>query len=178
MIIRLARPSDVDTIEAWRAERLAWLASCGSDQWSNPMPRRVLDAEARAGLTWMVCDGAVPMLTISVLSYEDFDPRWSPDSGDDPMWPDDPRAALYAARMVGPRRFAGLGLGGEALDWAAGRANDAGVPWLRLDAWNSNTALHGYYRRLGFHHMRTVTGPSGTCFQRPAAPYGGYLRHG
>lgn len=31
------------------------------------------------------------------------------------------------------------------LDWAGGRAFDAGVTWLRMDAWTTNTRLHAYY---------------------------------
>lgn len=76
--------------------------------------------------------------------------------------------------MMVPLDYAGTGLGAELLDWAAGRAYDAGVLWLRLDAWTTNTSLHTYYEHLGFEHVRTVASrASGACFQRPAQPYHG-----
>jgi hypothetical protein len=40
---------------------------------------------------------------------------------------------------------------------------------LRLDAWRTNEALHAYYRKAGFQHVRTVEYPhrgSGALFQR------------
>ena len=73
-----------------------------------------------------------------------------------------------------PLEYSGTGLGSELLDWAAGRVYDAGLLWLRLDAWTTNTALHTYYLDLGFEHVRTVaTRVSGACFQRAAQPYQG-----
>jgi len=53
----------------------------------------------------------------------------------------------------------------------------ATLTWLRLDAWTTNPALHNYYRRRGFQHVRTVASRiSGACFQRPAQPYLGPLK--
>jgi ribosomal protein S18 acetylase RimI-like enzyme len=82
--------------------------------------------------------------------------------------------------MLVPLARSGDELGREMLDWAGGQAFDAGLTWLRLDAWTTNTQLHDYYRRFGFRHVRTIASRvSGACFQRPAQPYlGGRLKTG
>lgn len=51
------------------------------------------------------------------------------------------------------------------------RAAEEGAEWVRLDAWRTNTALHAYYLRHGFEHLRTVERAhrnSGALFQRAA----------
>jgi GNAT superfamily N-acetyltransferase len=174
MIITPARLRDVDTIMAWRRERVTWLAARGADQWSIPLPRSAVAATVSSGQTWMVWDGDDPVATITLTAYADVDGLWKPDVDPEALWhpEDDPADALYAAKMMVPRARAGDGLGAEMLRWAGGRAFDAGLQWLRLDAWTTNPELHDYYRRLGFRHVRTVsTRVSGACFQRPAQPY-------
>jgi ribosomal protein S18 acetylase RimI-like enzyme len=55
--------------------------------------------------------------------------------------------------------------------WAGDRAAADGAKWLRLDAWTTNEALHAYYQRQGFQHVRTIVRPdypSGALFQRAA----------
>jgi hypothetical protein len=50
-------------------------------------------------------------------------------------------------------------------------ATAAGARWIRLDAWKDNRALHDYYLRSGFQHVRTVNFShrgSGALFQRPS----------
>ncbi len=71
--------------------------------------------------------------------------------------------------MITVHAARGQSLGAALLDWAAGRATEAGR--LRLDAWKTNAALHTYYTSLGFTHLRTVDLPhrrSGALFERPA----------
>lgn len=128
----------------------------------------------------MVWDGVEPAATITLTTYVDVDSLWTPERDPEALWypEDDPADALYAAKMMIPLARAGQRLGGELLDWASGRAYDAGLTWLRLDAWTTNTRLHDYYRRQGFQHVRTVASRlSGACFQRAAQPYvGGRLQ--
>ncbi|MDR7278954.1 GNAT family N-acetyltransferase [Catenuloplanes atrovinosus] len=180
MIIARAGLSDIDTIMSWRRERTAWLAARGEDQWSVPLPRRAVAATVSAGQTWMVWDGHTPAATITLAAATDAEGLWKPaHDAPDPLWypEDDPADALYAAKMMVPRDRSGSGLGQELLDWAGGRAFAAGLTWLRLDAWTSNTRLHDYYRRQGFQHVRTVESRlSGACFQRAAQPYDGLLK--
>lgn len=178
MILRRARMADIDTILDWRTQRAAWLAARGQAQWQTPWPRWAVAAAIQAGQTWLAYDGPTPAASITLTAYTDLDGLWKSDRADDAdaLWHpvDDPANALYASKMMVPLDHAGAGLGSELLDWAAGRAYDAGVLWLRLDAWTTNTRLHAYYTGLGFEHVRTVTTrASGACFQRPAQPYQG-----
>jgi GNAT superfamily N-acetyltransferase len=178
MIITRALPGDIDTIMSRRRQRVAWLAQLGQDQWSNPMPRTAVAATVMAGQTWIVRDGEHPVSTITLAAWPDTDDLWKPDQDPEALWlsADDPADALYAAKMIVPREHAGHHLGAHMLDWAGGRAFDAGVTWLRLDAWTTNSHLHDYYRDRGFQHIRTVRSRiSGACFQRPAQPYTGNL---
>lgn len=180
MIVTRAIPGDVETIMRWRRERVAWLASMGEDQWSISLPRWAVAATVLAGQTWMVRSSDVPIGTITLSAYTSLDEMWKPDLDPEALWyPDDyPGDAIYAAKIIVPFEHAGSDLGSEMLDWAGGRAFDAGLTWLRLDAWTTNTRLHNYYRRLGFTHVRTIdTRVSGACFQRPSQPYvGGLLK--
>jgi GNAT superfamily N-acetyltransferase len=179
VIITPARVADVDVVMAWRRERVAWLAERGEDQWSIPLPRSAVAATVLAGQTWLVWDDHVPVATITLTAYMDVDNLWKPDRDPEALWypQDDPADALYAAKMMVPLDRAGTGLGREMLAWAGGRAFDAGLTWLRLDAWTTNPRLHRYYQREGFRHVRTVESRvSGACFQRPAQPYTGHLK--
>jgi ribosomal protein S18 acetylase RimI-like enzyme len=170
MIVRRATLEDLDTILAWRAEAIAWLAKRGIDQWTYPTdppyPTRERAIETIiAGQTWMVWDHSTPAATLTLTGY--IDPE---------LWDivGDPENALYLHKLTVPRTRAGVGLGAELLDWAAGRAHDQGLSWLRLDAWTTNTHLQDYYLRHGFQHVHTVaTRPSGACYQRPTQPYAG-----
>ncbi|MFJ8579428.1 GCN5 family acetyltransferase [Micromonospora sp. NPDC093277] len=174
MIISPATLADVEVIMSWRRERAAWLAARGEEQWSIPLPRSAVAATVQAGQTWMVWDGSDPIATITLTAYVDVDSLWKPDRDPEALWypEDDPADALYAAKMMIPLRYAGAGLGGEMLDWAGGRAYQAGLTWLRLDAWTTNPRLHAYYRGQRFRHVRTVESRvSGACFQRAAQPY-------
>lgn len=174
MIITPARLSDVDAIMSWRRERVAWLAGRGEEQWSIPLPRSAVASTVSAGQTWVVWEGDIPVATITLTAYVDVDGLWKPDRNPEALWypEDDPADALYAAKMMIPLIHSGSHLGGEMLDWAGGRAYDAGLTWLRLDAWTTNMRLHDYYRKQGFRHIRTISSRvSGACFERPAQPY-------
>ncbi|MEU1860588.1 GCN5 family acetyltransferase [Micromonospora aurantiaca (nom. illeg.)] len=176
MIIRPARMDDVEVIMTWRRERVTWLAAKGEEQWSIPLPRSAVAATVSAGQTWMVWNGYEPVATITLTAYVDVDGLWKPDRDPEALWypEDDPADALYAAKMMIPLRHKGENLGGEMLHWASGRAYEAGLTWLRLDAWTTNLRLHKYYLRQGFRHVRTVASRvSGACFQRPSQPYTG-----
>ncbi len=178
MNIRRARVADIDTILDWRTQRAAWLAGRGKAQWQTPWPRWAVAAAIQAGQTWLACEGDNAAASITLTAHTDLEGLWKSDRTPDAdtLWhpADDPANALYASKMMVPLAHSGAGLGSELLDWAAGRAYDAGVLWLRLDAWTTNTDLHAYYAALGFEHVRTVASrASGACFQRPAQPYHG-----
>lgn len=179
MIIRRALPHDVDTILAWRRERTAWLARQGLDQWSTPLPRTAVSATVLAGQTWIVTDDQRPVATITLSAWTDLEDLWTADTDQSALWTtaDQPSQALYAAKMIVPRSASGHGIGAEMLSWAGGLAYDAGLTWLRLDAWTTNLSLHAYYAGLGFQLTRLRSDRlSGALFQRPAQPYEGPLK--
>lgn len=181
MIVRPARMADVDTLLEWRRERAGWLAAQGEDQWQIPWPRYAVAGAIQAGQTWMVWEGERTIATITLTAGVDLDGIWKSDKGPglDPeaLWhpEDDPGDALYVSKLMVPMEHSGTGLGAELLDWAGGRAYEAELSWLRLDAWTTNRRLQEWYVRQGFQHVRTVhSRVSGACFQRTARPYRGW----
>ena len=100
----------------------------------------------------------------------------------------DPKGFLKHGREVASRREVAErvndwdevypdGIGRALLDWAGRRTLADGLRRLRLDCAKTNAALQGYYRSLGFRHVRTVDLPhraSGALFERPAGAFGGY----
>ena len=159
--IRRAQSDEAGTVADMWAEAGRWLAERGSDQWQYPARADRIAASIAAGECWLLgCgDEALATLTLDERADPEF---WTP--------VDDPSSALYVHRMVVRRLAAGAGLGGQLLDWAAGRAADAGKRWLRLDAWKTNEALRRYYEAQGFMLVRVVDLPhrgSGALYQRP-----------
>jgi len=176
VIVRHATLADVDTILAMRRERAAWLAEQGESQWAIPWPRSAVAATVMSGQTWMLWDGDDRIGTLTLSAWSETDDLWRISATKGPHWTvggaDDPSDAFYLSKLIIWRRRSGQGLGAELIDWAAGRAYAAGLTWLRLDAWTTNTRLHQYYLHLGFSHVRTIeTSTSGWCAQRPAQPY-------
>ncbi len=174
MRIELANPEDLIHVLNMRAEAAAWLGALGTDQWSKPFPDEAtqtarLLAGINAGETWIVRDGADAVATITLNGFAN-PLLWTEDECAEP--------ARYVHKMTVRRSHAGMGLGGTLLDWAGDRAAGEGASWLRLDAWTTNKALHAYYEREGFKHVRTVVlpeYPSGALFQRRAAAMTGLL---
>lgn len=165
MRIRLARQSDLPTILRWRQEAASWLATIGSDQWSDAglpqdaFAQRVSDS-IDASETWLAeDDDSTPLGTIAI------------DSTTDPgLWSTDELRNTYVIhRMVIDRAATGRGVGAKLIDHAVHLAQRDGRTRLVLDAWTSNEGLHRYYRSQGFRHVRTVPGhstPSATLFER------------
>jgi hypothetical protein len=111
----------------------------------------------------MAWEGSVPVATITVAR-----------EGEPELWSEAERAepAIYCHKLSVARAYAGRGLGAELIDWAGGIAHQERRRWLRLDAWDTNTSLHRYYRSQGFRFVRVADRPpSGVLFQRPASPY-------
>lgn len=134
-----------------RRNAARWLASIGSDQWSDVSIddtefRRRVEQSIANGETWVATDDQDHVLaTIAV------DQHTNPG-----LWSDQERMdALFIHRMIRDRE-APQGTGRRLLDHAAALARQAGKKWLRLDAWTTNTDLHRYYQSQGFRHVRTV----------------------
>lgn len=143
-----------------RAEQ--WLAGRGSDQFQNPQAQK----RARQDIKRLLRDGRFvgltsnghDLLAVNALVEPDLD-FWG--NGDD----------LAASWFMARGMVTSLGSGhmAELFDHLSSAAAGAGKTWLRFDCWRTNTALHDYYKTLGFHHVRTVNIPgrdSGALFQR------------
>jgi GNAT superfamily N-acetyltransferase len=172
MRIRRADPGDVPLISRWRQEAARWLATKGTDQWSNAgitsreFEKRVHQSISEGG-TWIIeSDSRVPLATIAVDDHEDDVGLWDTELLHD---------SFVIHRMIVSRQASGQGIGALLLDHADGLARSAGKNWLILDAWATNSGLHDYYRSQGFRYIKTVVGhstPSAALFVRPVS-YGG-----
>jgi len=72
------------------------------------------------------------------------------------VWPDDPADAFYLSGLVVARWAAGQNLGAKILDEAMTAARQRGKKRLRLDCWDGNEFLKGYYRARGFRDLGRV----------------------
>lgn len=166
MKIRRALADEVDLIARWRAERAAWLARKGTDQWGSAGLRDQafndrVSASIEAGETWMLTKNDEPIATIAIDQWSDPG-LWAPDEMTD---------ALFLHRLISPVTGA-HGAAAPLVSHALGLAAQQQKRYLRLDAWTTNTALHQFWIRQGFEHLRTVASqPSGALFER--AVYGG-----
>jgi GNAT superfamily N-acetyltransferase len=165
MRIRPARRGDLPTIMRWRQEAATWLATIGSDQWSDAgltrdsFQRRVNDS-IKSGETWIAeDDDGTPLGTIAIDSTADAG-LWKPEELHD---------AYVIHRMIIDRKVAGRDIGSALIDHAVHLAQRHGRARLILDAWTTNEGLHHYYHTQGFRHIRTVPHhqtPSATLFER------------
>lgn len=166
-IIRRATLSDLGTICRLRIQRTAWLTARGSDQWTvagRGLPieifARAVGEALDAGETWIAEVTGEPAGTITVNDRSDPG-LWSP-------W--ELADAVMVHYMIVDVRFAGQRVGHRLLAHAASLARQRQRHWVRLDAWTTNTDLHDYYRREGFHLARiagpAASGPSRALFQR------------
>ncbi|MEV5773090.1 GNAT family N-acetyltransferase [Streptomyces antimycoticus] len=169
MIIVRAELSDIPRLIRFRLDAASWLAKRGIDQWSTPFPSEHMADSVKAGEVFLIKADEGSEAAATVTLDHKIDPEllglWTAEEQAQP--------ALYVHKLTVDRRFAGRGLGNQVLDWAGDRAAREGAHWLRLDAWTTNAALHRYYLRHGFKHVRTTPDPnevSGWLAQRPARP--------
>lgn len=161
--LRTATVEDVDTLLEWRRETAAKLAArYGTDQWSTPYPREILEERVAEGCTVMGAfePGGPPVCTITIT--RDGDPAlWSLEELAEPSW------YLHKANVMVP----GCGIGLDLFRWAIGRAYGV-VGRLRIDVWSTNRRLQAWYvDHLGARHVRTVPGVvSGALFEIEPAP--------
>ncbi|MGW4528340.1 GNAT family N-acetyltransferase [Amycolatopsis sp. NPDC004378] len=167
--IRRASVADVSMIAQWRREAADWLASIGSDQWSE----KGLSAErfvarvtssVHAGETWVAEVDGRPAATLAV--DEHTDPG---------LWtPAEQAESVIVHRMITDRNRQHRGLGALLLDHAETIARQRGKTYVRLDAWTSNGRLHDYYRAVGFRFVRIADPqrPSAALFERPVSNSG------
>jgi ribosomal protein S18 acetylase RimI-like enzyme len=166
LILRRASEQDFEEVRSLLTEASQWLRYQGTSQWAAPWPdengrneniRRAIGA----GRTWLLWDEDQPAATLTA----------SPN--DHQIWPEQHRheRAVYVRRLTVSRRYSGVGLGGQLLDWAGLRASrQYRARWIRVDVWTDNIRLHRYYIGQGFARSGTspIEGyPSSALFQKP-----------
>ncbi|MER7015295.1 GNAT family N-acetyltransferase [Saccharopolyspora sp. NPDC000359] len=143
--IRQARDErDADVVATMWTEVSEWLAKQGTDQWQYPVRIDALKSNVAAGSVWLAEDDGEPVGTITI------------DLNSDPgLWSSaDLADAVVIHRLVVKRSHAGRGIAAKLLQHAEQVGRRLGRHWIRLDAWTNNTALHDYYRRIGFRFVR------------------------
>jgi GNAT superfamily N-acetyltransferase len=173
MRIARAAATDLPVVLDLIEEASGWLRLKDTDQWQKPWPdegrrnARVLKG-LQGGCTWIVRDGQVPAATVTIT------PRRNAD-----VWPESActcnlaERAVFVHRLITARKYAGLGLGAELLDWAGLRGQRLyGARWVRIDVWSTNRGLHDYYLKRGFEpcgYCADPSYPSGALFQKPVS---------
>jgi len=173
MRIAPATTENFGTVLGLIDEAAAWLRTKDTNQWAAPWPDRVKrDARVMRGLaggkTWIVWDGDIAAATVTLAAKPN--PKvWARPGCTCEL----SERAVYAHRLITARSHAGLGLGGQLIDWAGLRARgDYGATWIRIDVWTTNAALHDYYMSTGFEACGFCDDPdypSGKLFQKRTA---------
>jgi hypothetical protein len=166
-------PENLQAILGLIEEARGWLALRDTDQWENPWPdEKARDDRVLRGLqggkTWIVWDGDIPAATVT-LTPQRNDGVWSK-----PLCTCDlADRAVFVHRLITARKYAGLELGAELIDWAGLRGQRLyGAKWIRIDVWSTNQRLHDYYVKRGFEPCGVCADPSypsGALFQKPVA---------
>lgn len=154
-------------------EARGWLWTKDTDQWEKPWPdetardTRVLKG-LQGGKTWIVWDGDIPAATVTITTRKNAAVWAKPDCTCDLA-----ERAVFVHRLITARKYAGLGLGAELIDWAGLRGQRLyGARWIRIDVWTTNQGLHDYYMKQGFEPCGFCTDPdypSGALFQKPVS---------
>lgn len=154
-------------------EARGWLVLKDTDQWRNPWPNEAeRDARVLRGLqrgtTWIVWDGDIPAATVTLTPRKNA-AVWSVPGCTCNL----AERAVFVHRLITARKYAGLGLGAELIDWAGLRGQRLyGAKWIRIDVWSTNKGLHDYYLKSGFEPCGYCTDPaypSGALFQKPVS---------
>jgi ribosomal protein S18 acetylase RimI-like enzyme len=143
MMIRPARPDEVDVVLDVLADAASWLRKRGVEQWPERFdPDWVMPAIEREE-TWLAeLDGEV----VGTLVVQWEDPLF---------WAGYPDDAGYLHRLA--VRLHGETMGAQLLRWAEQHAADADKTYLRLDCVASNALLRAYYERAGYERVADVT---------------------
>ena len=154
----------------------SWLWSKDTDQWEKPWPDPAArDERVLAGLrnekTWIVWDGDIGDIaaaTVTITTRRN-NAVWAKPA----CTADLAERAVFVHRLITSRKYAGLGLGAELIDWAGLRGcREYGAKWIRIDVWRTNTGLHDYYMSKGFKPCGICADPdypSGALFEKPVA---------
>ena len=140
--------TDVQEAKALVAGARQWLADRSIDQWQDPLPDRVIEADVHHGRLFVIreAEGLAGMLSIA--------------HSDEETWGPDPAHALYVHRLTVAQRHRGAQLGRKLLRWARTYALEHGSEWLRLDCAADNPGLRRFYELAGFTYVRDEVVPS------------------
>jgi GNAT superfamily N-acetyltransferase len=173
MRIACAQPAHLPTVLDLIEDARSWLWKKDTDQWEKPWPdedgrnARVLKG-LEGGWTWIVWDGHIPAATVTITPRRNAD-VWSAPACKCNL----AERAVFVHRLITAKKYTGLGLGAELLNWAGLRGQRLyGAKWIRIDVWTTNEGLHEYYRRQGFQACGFCADreyPSGALFQKPVA---------
>jgi GNAT superfamily N-acetyltransferase len=160
LVVRLARPEDVDTYAAFGGSAQEWLSSRGLSQYvpaAHDGYAPAVRARAESGTLYAVESAGMP------VAFFALDPAPSP------WWPADGVEALYLSGMVVAREARGRGIGGEIIRWCIAEARRRGRSVVRLDCHAGNPWLCQYYESHGFVLQGRVEqhpGYEGCLYQR------------
>jgi GNAT superfamily N-acetyltransferase len=163
MSIRVARTADLGTVLDLLNGSAAWLRQLGEDQWARGFDAARIGPAVERGHTLLAEWHGEPVATVAVTPDGDTD-FWTPAELLEPAW--------YVSKLAVSREHAGHDLGGWVLRKVTDQAAAAGMRWVRLDAWLTNTRLHQWYLARGWTQVRLEPvrdRRSGALFQRPAA---------
>lgn len=174
--IAQASAQHFDTVLGLIEDARSWLWSKDTDQWEKPWPDPAArDERVLAGLknekTWIVWDGDIGDIAAATIT--------TTTRRNNAVWAkpactaDLAERAVFVHRLITSRKYAGLGLGAELIDWAGLQGcREYGAKWIRIDVWRTNTGLHDYYKGKGFKPCGTCADPdypSGALFEKPVA---------
>lgn len=148
---------DLNTVIELIDAAARWLRGKNTDQWASPWPSRAArDMRVRVGIeagqTWLAVDEDDTVAATISAGHEGNPKLWNAFELAEP--------AVYVQRLVIDRRYAGMGLGAQLIDWAGRRAREKhGAAWIRIDVWTTNFALHDYYQANGFSFLRYCDEP-------------------
>lgn len=139
LVIRQARPADLDAVMSMLEEAARWMVRRGIEGWTP-------DGFSRERIAVIIGDGEMYLAVLDGRPAGTFALQLS----DEETWGDVPDDAGYVHGLAIRRKFAGTGLGREMLGRAEQMAYRSQKEYLRLDCVADNAALNEYYRRAGF----------------------------
>lgn len=144
LVLRPARPDEVDGLLALRDDAAGWLLERGIRQWHpGEFDRSMLAEWVDDGLVHVLDHGGIAAM-VAVL--------WA----DPAIWPDDDGRAGYVHLLaVAPER-AGQGLGSAVLAWAERHVGAHGRDLVRLDHVDGNDRLARWYADRGYQVVSQV----------------------
>ena len=149
-MVRPAAERDTALVSEILHEAAQWLIDSGKAMWKDDeLSAARIAADVRTGLYFVAeREGEAA----GIVRFQLEDPIF---------WPDVPEGeAAYIHRLAVRRRFAGVGVPQELMNWAAERTRSIGRRLLRLDCEAEREKLRAMYQRFGFrHHSDRQVGP-------------------